>query len=36
MKDSNRIRDLEGQLKRYKDEVELKDQRYNILLNQLE
>lgn len=32
----NRTRDLEMKVKRYEDDIEIKDKRYNVLLTQLE
>lgn len=34
-KDTNKIKDLQNQIKRNEEDIELKDKRYNILLNQL-
>lgn len=33
---SNRTRDLEIKFKRYEEEIQIKDKRYNVLLTQLE
>jgi hypothetical protein len=32
----NKSRDMELKLKRYEDNIEIKDKRYNVLLTQLE
>lgn len=33
---SSKNRDFEQKLKRYEDDIEIKDRRYNVLLNQLQ